>query len=435
MDNLLFYVFLALIGGLVWLHLNKGNTAKMDSLKRKAKGTAWVKAVEIALLLCAGIMGSFFAYQLLSPISALLAIVAAVLVIFFNMAEGLILRSTVNSFRHSNILVGGVGVITVLMLMLYSITAGSSVIETFLNKHDDIKKYYQYEELASKQRIESAQAGILQAQLKARESDQYGYLNNPDIAKAQANAALFSANEYSRMAELMKDKAPDLKIAFGFDHESIAFLMALVLELSIICVVIYEQLYVKNDALLASVRYENKTLGWNVNPNHAANLSLEQSPAPDIIALPYALPKVGFGGAIPTLRNLTQPDVVTLPDVPSASGSTRVTSGTTQRTDTLGSGDTALAPTATQSLAFNEWLDAVKHGEIEPTNTPTKQFISERKLAKGIQLISAMANDWLDRAFNLGVVELRQPQKVGTSKYRLASNTKPALSLVKGEGV
>lgn len=296
MDSLLFYVFLAAVGGLVWLHLHRRNTEALNALKRHSKSVTGIKLIETALLLCAGAMGSFFAYQLLSPISGMLALISAVLVIFFNLAEGIVLRSTVNSFRHRNIVVGGIGVMSVLMLMLYSLTAGSSVIETFLNKHEDIKKYYQYEELASQQRIANAHAGIVEAQLKAREQSPYDYLNNPDIAKAQGNAALLSANEYSKMAQLMKDKAPDLKIAFGFDHESIAFLMALVLELSIVGVVIYQVLYIQNDALLASVKYENKILGWNVNANHTANLSLEQSPAPNVVALPYAMPQVSYVG-------------------------------------------------------------------------------------------------------------------------------------------
>lgn len=428
MDNLLFYVFLAAVGGLIWLHLNRHNTDKLNALRAKSKNVTWIKMVEIALLLCAGAMGSFFAYQLLSPISTLLALVAAVLVVFFNLAEGIILRLTVNCFRHGKNIIGIIGVLTVAMIMLYSLTAGSSVIETFLNKHDDIKKYYQYEELASKQRIANANAGVLEAELKARELDRYGYLNNPEVAKAQGNAALLQANEYSKMAQLMKDKAPDLKIAFGFDYESISFLMALVLELSIVGVVIYQVLYIANDALLSAVRYENKTIGWSVNANHTANLSLEQSPAPDVVALPYAMPQVSFGGVIPHVPNL--------PHVPDAQGSKGGTSGTTLRTDTLGTGDTSLAPQANQSLAFNEWLEALEHGEIEPTTPPTKQFISERKLAKGIQLISAMANDWLERAFNLGVLELRQPQKAGLSKYVLKAT--PAIttfSLRKGEGV
>jgi hypothetical protein len=310
MGDLLALAFIAMIGGLVWVKYSSNSADKMQAIKRKTKNVTWIKAVEIALLLCAGLMGSFFAYQLLSPISVLLAILAAILVIFFNMAEGIILRSTVNSFRHKNILVAGIGVITVLALMGYSLTAGSSVIETFLNKHDDIKKYYQYEALASQQKIDGAKAQVLEAQMKARELDRYDYLNNPDVAKAQANAALLSSQEYSRMAQLMKDKAPDLKIAFGFDHESIAFLMALVLELSIIGVVIYQVLYIANDALLSAVRYENKTLNWNVNPHHTSNLSLEHSPAPDVIALLYSMPNLAYAGALPS----SQPSSRSLPE-------------------------------------------------------------------------------------------------------------------------
>ncbi|MBK8453607.1 MAG: hypothetical protein WAQ53_13605 [Thiofilum sp.] len=434
MEDLLFIVFLVAVGALVWLKINQGNTDKLNALKRKAKGATGIKIVEIALLLCAGAMGSFFAYQLLSPISALLAIVAAVLVIFFNLSEGYILRSTVNSFRHNNILVGGIGIITVLMLMLYSLTAGSSVIETFLNKHDDIKKYYQYEELASKQRIEGAQAQVLAAQLKARESDKYGYLNSESVATAQANASTLSANEYSRMAQLMKDKAPDLKIAFGFDHESIAFIMALVLELSIIGVVIYQVLYVQNDALLSAVRYENKTLNWNVNPHHTANLSLENSPAPDIIALPYSAPQVGFGGVVPTLNpvqanpaypvsNPVQLDPVQAPSNPVH----RVTQGSTRAVPTQGSHDPALsdanlAPTDKQDELFDLWVMKLRAGELKPSTEQTRLFISEHKLANGIKLIAALADSWLSRAYNIGILELNPIQKNGVSKYKLANN-------------
>jgi hypothetical protein len=431
MDNFLFYVFLVLVGGLVWLHLNKRNQGALNALKRKAKGATWIKLIEIALLLCAGAMGSFFAYQLLSPINALLAIVAAVLVIFFNMAEGVILRSTVNSFRHNNILVGGIGIITVLMLMLYSVTAGSSVIETFLNKHDDIKKYYQYEELASKQRIEGAQAQVLAAQLKARQADKYGYLNSEAVANAQANASTLSANEYSRMAQLMKDKAPDLKIAFGFDHESIAFVMALVLELSIIGVVIYQVLYVSNDALLSAVRYENKTLNWNVNPHHTANLSLENTPAPDIIGLPYALPQVSYGGAIPT----SQPRVASVPIhhvQPLPEPRARGTHGVEDAHGYTGLNDANLAPPDKQDELFDLWVLKLKKGELKPSTSDTRAFINEHRLATGIKLIAALADSWLVRAENIGVLALNPVQKNGVSKYILVGDNHKALSLEKG---
>lgn len=435
MDNLLFYAFLVAVGGLIWLHFNRRNTDKLNALRAKSKNVTWIKVVEVALLLCAGAMGSFFAYQLLNPISQLLAVLAAVLVVFFNLAEGIVLRSTVNSFRHKNVVVGGLGVLSISMLMLYSLTAGSSVIETFLNKHDDIKKYYQYEELASKQRIANANAGVLEAELKARELDRYGYLNNPEVAKAQGNAALLQANEYAKMAQLMKDKAPDLKIAFGFDYESISFLMALVLELSIVGVVIYQVLYISNDALLASIRFENKSLDWNVSPHHTANLSLESSPAPDVVALPNNRPQVGFGGTVPSTQ--TRVETVPLASVPRASLShSQVYADGTDTVPIRSEGDSALAPKALQDTAFNEWLDKVKTGQLEPTIRPAKDIINQYSLAKGMPLREALANEWLDRAFNLGILELRQPQKSGLSKYVLkATPAIPTFSLRKGEGV
>lgn len=428
MENLLFYAFLAAIGGLVWLHLNRHAPNQIKRLKPRFH---YVEVIELALILCAGAMCAYFTYQVFSSVSETLATIAAVLVVAFNLGESILITNAVNSARHKNtllLLMNGLGI---LCIAGYSLTAGSSILDTIIGKSDDIQKAYQYQLAASQNRIEGAKAGVLEAQTKARALDRYDYLNNPDIAKAQKDAALLSANELEKMAQLTKDKAPELKIAFGFDREALAFLMAFSLELSIILVGIFKNLYVKTTPLLSAIRFKNKELDYNVNANHLNNLSLEHSPAPNVLGLPSTM-QLSFAGAVPTQRYPAQPDVIALPDVPSASSSTRVTSGITQRTDTLGTGDTALAPQANQSLAFNEWLDAVKHGEIEPTNTPTKQFISERKLAKGIQLISAMANDWQDRAFNLGVLELRQPQKAGLSKYILASNKPQALSLEKG---
>jgi hypothetical protein len=432
MDDLLALVFIAMIGGLVWVKYSSNSADKVKAIKRKTKKATGIKAVEIALLLCAGLMGSFFAYQLLSPISVILAILAAILVIFFNMAEGIILRSTVNSFRHKNILVAGIGVITVLALMGYSLTAGSSVIETFLNKHDDIKKYYQYEALASQQKIDGAKAQVLEAQMKARELDRYDYLNNPDVAKAQANAALLSSQEYSRMAQLMKDKAPDLKIAFGFDHESIAFLMALVLELSIIGVVIYQVLYIANDALLSAVRYENKTLNWNVNPHHTSNLSLEHSPAPDVIALPYSMPNLAYAGALPS----SQPRVETVPihpAQPSLEPRARGTQGypTTQGNARLN--DANLAQADKQDELFDLWVMKLKKGDLKPSTADTRAFINEHRLATGIKLITALADSWLERAENIGVLTLNPVQKNGLPKYSLATKKQDVIRLNKEE--
>lgn len=455
-DFVLLTIILGAIAGLIWLQRNRHNPESINGAKAKLGGITWVTLVEKALLLCAGSMGSFFAYSLLAPINALLGFIAAVLVVAFNLAEGYVLRGAVNSFRHGNILAAGIKSTAVLMLVLYSLTAGASVISIFIDKQKELDQSYQLDLAASNQRIENAKASIYQAQMNAQRYAINGDLYNQDVLKARENAGTIAASELANQAKLLREKAPSFRIALGFDRDSIAFLMALVLELSIIGIIIYECLYISPAPLLSAVRFANKELQWNVNPHQLANLSIEKSPAPETIALPHTMPKVGFSGygwqpsaptvatvevlepSVPSVETVrTEPCVETVraePCVPCAHGSERTdTHGrgldVTRRGMTLqkmaepkrpDAGDIALAPKATQEGAFNEWLDAIKHGDIEPTVAPAKRFISERKLANGIKLIGAMANDWLDRAFNLGVLELNQEQGNGKAKYRLA---------------
>ena len=430
MDDLLFYVFLAAVGGLIYLSLSH----KGETRGRSNRRFSHVQVIELPLLLCAGAMGSFFAYQLFSSISTVLAVIAAVLVVFFNLAESILITTAVNSFRHRNVLIGGLSVIGILGVMTYSLTAGSSVIETIINKGDDIQKAYQYDVLASQQRIKGAKAEIFAAQTKARESDQYGFLNNSEVAKAQVNASTVSAQEYQRMAQLTRDKAPEIKIAFGFDRDAIAFVMAFTLELSIILVGIYKNLYVTTTPLLAAVRFSNKELSWNVNPNHLGNLSLEKSPAPETIALPYSMPSLAFAGAIPSV----QPRVESVPihpahpaPIPRAQG----TQGLPLTQGTQGSpalNDANLATIERQDELFDLWVIKLKSGELKPSTESTRLFIGEHKLATGIKLISALADSWLLRASNIGILNPTNAG-IGKPKYVLASDNKVVLT--KGEGV
>jgi hypothetical protein len=233
------------------------------------------------------------------------------------------------------------------------------------------------------------------------------------------------------MAQLMKDKAPDLKIAFGFDHESIAFLMALVLELSIIGVVIYQVLYIANDALLSAVRYENKTLNWNVNPHHTANLSLEHSPAPDVVSLPY-FPQVGFGGTNPPALVSTQSSVPVHRAQPSLEPRAHGTHGLQTTHGYAGLNDANLALPEKQDELFDLWVQKLKSGELNPSSRDTRDFINEHRLATGIKLISGLADSWLVRAENIGVLTLNPTQKNGVPKYILAGDKPKALSLEKG---
>ncbi|WP_020560822.1 hypothetical protein [Thiofilum flexile] len=443
MSDLLFFVFLALVGGLVWLHLNKRNTEALQAVKRKTKGLGSLYIVEKVLLLAAGLMGSLFAYGIFAPIWEPLGYLVGAMVIAFNFSEGFLIRLTIAAWRYGFRLVASIAAIGVLMIMGYSLTAGASVIETFLGKNQDLQLAAQYKIAASQNHIEAAKAGILQAQLKAREADHYGYLNNPDIAKAQANAATISAQENQRIAQVLENKAPEFKAAFGMSRDAVAFLVALALEFSILGVVIFTELFGKPTPLPALVRFANKSLDWNVNPHHLHNLSIEKSPAPETVGLPlpYAMPQVSFAGAIPTPHHPTPPRVDSVPIHPTPNPvqpllepRARGTHGSEDAHGYTGLNDANLAPHDKQDELFDLWVSKLRSGELKPSTAETRAFINEHRLATGIKLIAALADSWLVRAENIGVLALNPIQKNGVSKYILSSAKPNALSLAKGRG-
>ncbi|WP_020559027.1 hypothetical protein [Thiofilum flexile] len=450
MDNLLVFAFLAMVGGLVWLHLNKHNPQKLNSVRHKTKGLGGLYVVEKVLLLAAGLMGSLFAYGIFSPIWEPLGYLVGAMVIAFNFSEGFLIRLTIAAWRYGFRLVGSIAAIGVLMIMWYSLTAGASVIETFLGKNQDLQLAAQYKIAASRDTIEAAKAGILTAQLKAREADHYGYLNNPDIAKAQANAATISAQENQRIAQVLENKAPEFKAAFGMSRDAVAFLVALALEFSILGVVIFTELFGKPTPLPALVRFANKSFDWNINPHHLNNLSIEKSPAPETVALPYSMPQVGFAGITAYASQPSREGFSTIPsevslasrDASPASHHTvsdRLTAPSPVYAvgETLAdTGDTKLAPKPAQERVFNQWLELIKQGDISPTVRPAKTLIIENQLTVGVKLAEGLASDWLDRAYNLGVLALNPDYTNGRPKYILASQYKAdRVELTKREAV
>ncbi|MBK8453322.1 MAG: hypothetical protein WAQ53_10660 [Thiofilum sp.] len=432
MDNLLVLAFLGMIGALVWLHINKGNPHKLNTVRTKTKGLGGLYMVEKVLLLAAGLMGSLFAYGIFAPIWEPLGYLVGAMVIAFNFSEGFLIRLSIAAWRYGFQLVASLAALGVLMIMGYSLTAGASVIETFLGKNQDLQLAAQYKMAASQQHIEAAKADILTAQLKARALDQYGYLNNPDVAQAQAHAATIAAQENQRIAQVLETKTPEFKAAFGMSRDAIAFLVALALEFSILGVVIFTELFGKPTPLPALVRFANKSLDWNVNPHHLHNLAIEKSPAPETIALPYTAPQVGFAGALP-YANPVQLDPVQAPSNPVH----RVTQGSTRATPTQGINalhDANLAPNDKQDELFDLWVMKLRAGELKPSTEQTRLFISEHKLANGIKLIAALADSWLNRAYNIGVLALNPIQKNGVSKYILADTQQGRVELTKREG-
>lgn len=426
MDNLLFYAFLAAVGGLVWLHLNRRNTEALNALKRHSYGFRGLALVEKALLLAAGLMGSLFAYGIFAPIHPLLGYLVAAMVIAFNFAEGFLIRLSLAAWRYDFKAISMLSAVGVLIVMGYSLTAGSSVIETYLSKNQDLQLAAQYEIKASRDAIETAKTGILKAQMEAREKDPYSYLNDPSIAQAQINASTISAQENQRIAQVLKEKTPEFKAAFGMTRDAVAFMVALALEFSILGIVLFSEIFNKPTPLPALVKFANKQLDWNVNQNQLNNLSIEKSPAPDVVALPHNPSQVSFAGTVPS----AQPRVETVPIHPVLSPQLPRAQGT-QGVSALH--DANLATPTRQDELFDLWVSKLKSGELKPSTEATRLFISQQKLATGIKLIAGLADSWLERAENIGVLKLTGLGE-GKPKYCLAGENSQRFSLRKGEG-
>jgi hypothetical protein len=75
----------------------------------------------------------------------------------------------------------------------------------------------------------------------------------------------------------------------------------------------------------------------------------------------------------------------------------------------------------------------LKKGDLKPSTADTRAFINEHRLATGIKLITALADSWLERAENIGVLTLNPVQKNGLPKYSLATKKQDVIRLNKEE--
>jgi hypothetical protein len=435
-DLILVLTLLGAIGGLLWLNANRHDPDRLQQVNSKASRFKGLAGVEKALLLAAGLMGSLFAYGIFAPIHPLLGYLVGAAVIAFNFAEGFLIRLSLASWRYDFKAISMLAALGVLIVMGYSLTAGSSVIETYLAKNQDLQLAAQYEIKASRDQIENAKAGILKAQMEARKQDPYSYLSNPDIAQAQMNAAAISAQENQRIAQVLKDKTPEFKAAFGMSRDAVAFLVALALEFSILGIVIFTELLGKPTPLPALVKFANKQLDWNVNPNQLNHLHVEKSPSPETIALPQDSPTITLAPAkiipnpVPIPVAVPNP-VPTLAPLPPRAHGTQGYPSTQGTHGYAGLNDANLAPSAKQDELFDSWVRKLKSGDLKPSASDTRAFINDHRLANGIKLISGLADSWLNRAENIGVLALNPVQKNGLPKYILAGEKGSAVNLDK----
>lgn len=340
-----------------------------DSKLFAANFTKW-------LLLCAaGGFGSLFAYNILSPISPILGILAAIVVIGLNFADGYLIRFAVAGWRFGFNRLALVSAIGVLFIAVYSFTAGSNVIESLLLKNQQAALATNFDIKAAQQRIEAAKSQGLQAQMEARQKDRWGYINSPEFINAQTNTLNATAAENERIAALLRNKTA---ISSNVSPETVGIIIALALEAAIIGLVSFIELFLKPTPLPALIKFNDKLVDWNLNNSHLQNFNVIASPSHGTVALP-------------------QPTATPLPRV---------------RTQEGGS-------VHVQNDLFPTWLEVVLSENIKPTVKESKAYLRNQHGLK-MEEAQLLAGEYLDRAYNLGYLDENDEKGSFAAQYKLA---------------
>ena len=343
-----------------------------DSKLFAANFTKW-------LLLCAAAgFGSLFAYNVLSPIHPILGLVAALVVVGFNFAEGFLIRFAIAGWRFGFKRLALVSAVGVLLVAVYSLMAGSSVIETMLAKNQELQVSAELQIRAAKTRIESAKADTLRVQMEARQTDKYGYLTSSAVAGAQANELKIQAQEQEKMAEIMKNKSAAFTSPL-FDASGVAFIMSLALEASIIGLAAFIELFLKPTPLPALIKFNDKLVDWNLNNDNLQNLNIIASPSHGTVVLP-------------------KPSSTPLPRVRTREGGSE----------------------PVHSDYFPAWLALILDENIKPTVKESKAYLRNEHNLK-MEDAQIIATEYLDRAYNLGYLDDNDEKGAFAAQYKLAN--------------
>lgn len=341
------------------MHTNHSNPAPMahrntDPIHFAANLTKW-------LLLCAAaVFGSLFAYNTLSSISELLALIVAIAVIGLNFAEGYLVRFAVAGWRFGFNRIALLSVLGAVLISAYSLLAGYNVIESFLLKNQQSALATDYDIAAAKQRIGAAKSEAL---------------NSFDFQNAQSNFLKKSAAENEKIAALLRNKPVN---ASSVEPSTAALFVAIALEAAIIGVTAFIELFLRPTPLPALVKFNDKLVDWGLDDEALQNLIVSASPSAGTVALPQ--------------EGKNRPGLV------------RVKAG---------------AVSDGMPDVFNDWLKAAISKQFKLTVKDTKKYLIH---AHGFKIEDAQkaAGEYLDRGYNLGYLDDNDDDSVGQPKYVLA---------------
>lgn len=448
--------------GLSFYVLGRGIKQVLNG-KKVDKGM--IPYVKWPLLFASAGFNVFFTFYVFLPAGMALAVGSSVVMGGVNLAEAYLVRLTIASWRHGLTVVYRVALGLTIPIFAYSLMAAGSSYSTMMNKNQDVQIATTLQVEASKDRIREAEAlvnvakggaqsqGVLNAlyqtdvtntlgakvnfrQVKQScESGGYystaypalcnqyqqvnnGQYTNTSVAGATADAYQVSAEQKEKMASTIMDRPPVISptlLGLSLGIAAVGFIVSLALESAIIGVGFFEELFIKPTPLPALVSFRDKSLDWEVEDKPNQALHVDVSPSPGTISIgekdvPDLIPPLIPSGE--TIEPQTPP-VLSAPPVPSG--------------DALQDGSDGSAPSAPSGDAqkhFNEWIELLQRGELNPTIKPTVRYLTRRVSTAGIEETEALAKVWLNDAKEKGVIIDNPKSGVGRALYVLTPKNK-----------
>lgn len=340
----------------------RGSALSTNPLPVAASITKW-------LLLCAAAtFGSIFAYNTLSPVSSLLAFIMAIAVIGLNFAEGYLVRFAVASWRFGFNRLALISCVGALLISAYSIMAGYNVVESYLAKSQQSALATDYDIAAAKQRIGAAKSEAL---------------STFDFGSAQSDFLKKSAIENEKIAALLRDKPANMS---GVSPATAATFVAIALEAAIIGLTAFIELFLRPTSLPALVKFNDKLVDWGLNNDELQNLSISASPSAGTVVLPQP--------------GENRPELV------------RTRSG----------GDVYVYKKLDEAH-FKAWLTLINQEQLKPTVGDAKKYLRAVHQYK-MEDAQNQAGEYLERAYNLGYLDLNDKKGAFVSQYILASKNR-----------
>ena len=336
------------------------NRAQVSGAIRNNRLPFPIAATKTGLLVAAASFGSIFAYNTLSPISVVLAVIVAAAVIGLNFAESYLVQYAVAAWRFGFKKMALISAAGALVIAGYSIMAGSNVIESYLKQNQNSSLASDYDIAASKQRIQAAKSAAL---------------NSLDFGNAQSDYMEAAAAENEKIAALLRSKPVT---SSSVDPSTMATIVAVAIELGVILLTAFIETFIKPTPLPALIRFNDKLVDWGLNDDQLKNLTISASPSLGTVALPE--------------ESENRPE-----------------------RERSRAGGLEVVP----ADAFEEWLYAVRTEEIKPTLNASKSYLRSVHAYK-IEYAQEKAVEYLEQAFNQGFLALNDQGGVAQSKYVLA---------------